>query len=89
MTNLTKVASIFAETEIDDAVVLMHIDTGNFHTLKTTGLAIWRMIDGSRDEAAICAELHMAYDVDAEICRAEVTRFVTQMRVAGFLERGV
>lgn len=85
MAAIRKSAEQFAETRIDDEVVLMHVDTGHFHALKATGLAIWDLIDDSRDEAAISAELQQRFDVDPAECDREVARFVGELRGAGFL----
>lgn len=85
MPPIIKAADQFAETRIDDEVVLMHIDSGNFHALKATGLAIWDLIDDQRDEAAISAELQGRFAVTPDECDREVTRFVGELRAAGFL----
>ena len=83
---LHKVTGKFAETELDGEIVLMNIDTGSFHGLKDTGLAIWKLIDGRRDMSAIRDEAMELYDVDSATCTAEVRRFVDQMVKAGFVE---
>lgn len=84
---IRKATDHFAETALDDELVLMNIDTGSFHALKGTGFAIWQLIDGTRDEAAICAALLQSYAVDPQTCQAEVGRFIEQMVGAGFVER--
>jgi hypothetical protein len=85
---LRKVVARFAETPLDDELVLMNIDTGSFHALKDTGLAVWQLIDGTRNHAAICAVLLEAYEVDPQACAREVSLFVDQMIAAGFVEHG-
>lgn len=85
---IRKATASFAETELDDEVVLMNIDTGRFFALKGTGLAIWQLIDGERDLAAIGAAMTDRYEVDAAICAADVERLIEQMSDAGFVERG-
>ncbi len=84
---IRKATDRFAETPLDDELVLMNIDTGSFHALKGTGFAIWQLIDVTRDEAAICAALLQSYAVDPQTCQAEVSRFIEQMVGAGFVER--
>lgn len=85
-TPIHKATDRFAETALDDELVLMNIDNGSFHALKDTGLAIWQLIDGTRDQAAICAALVESYAVDPQTCQAEVGRFIEQMAGAGFVE---
>ena len=76
----------FAESEVDGELVLMNIDTGHFHALKGTGLAIWRLVDGKRTLAAIQAELQRDYDVDEARCRSESAQFLASLKAAGFVE---
>jgi PqqD family protein of HPr-rel-A system len=83
---IRKIATRFAETQLDDELVLMNVDTGSFHTLKGTGLAIWQLLDDTGDQAAICTRLREQYDVDEQTCAAEVSRFIDQMVEAGFVE---
>ncbi len=85
---LRKATAKLAETELDGEIVLMNIDTGSFHALKDTGLAIWKLIDGHRDLPAICDQAMALYDIDADTCTAEVGQFIDQMVEAGFVERG-
>jgi len=81
-----KVPDRFAETNLNGEVVLMNIDSGQFHALKDTGLAIWRLIDGVRSIAAIQTELLKTYDVDEAQCRAETFRFLNALKDSGFVE---
>lgn len=81
-----KATNVLAETELDGEVVLMNIDTGSFHALKGTGLAIWQMIDGSRDLTTIKAEMRKRFDVDDATCSAEVDAFVQSVAKVGFVE---
>jgi pyrroloquinoline quinone biosynthesis protein D len=85
MTILAKATAKFAETTIDDEVVLMNIDSGSFHALKGTGLAIWKLIDGERSTDAIMQELVARYTVKPEQCAAEVATFTAQLTKAGFI----
>jgi len=81
----SKATQRFVETELDGEAVIMNVDTGQFHALKDTGLAIWRLIDGERSIALILAELLKTYDVDEERCRSECERFFATLQSAGFV----
>jgi Coenzyme PQQ synthesis protein D (PqqD) len=85
MTILTKVIGQFAETSLDDELVLMNLDTGSFYALKGTGLAIWTMIDGVQSNDAITSALAARYAVDPAQCEAELAAFAGQLTDAGFL----
>lgn len=82
-----KVTDRFFETELDDGLVIMDVDSGTFHTLKSTGLAIWKLIDGTRTESEIVAALTARYAVDPATCAGEVAEFIGQVVGAGFVQR--
>jgi hypothetical protein len=84
---MRKATGKFVETELDGEIVLMNVDTGRFHVLKGTGLAIWRLIVGERDLAAIQSELMRSYAVDEVQCRAETVKFIDMLSGAGLVER--
>ncbi|MGB7373947.1 PqqD family protein [Pontixanthobacter sp.] len=82
----TKCSEKFIETELDGELVVMNTDTGKFHTLKTTGLAIWRLIDGARDTHAIKSALMDEYDIhDENRCDAEISTFLQSMVTADMI----
>lgn len=76
----------FVETDIDDEVVVMDLDSGNFFSLKDTALEIWRLVDGSRTSADIVAEIAAAYDLAESELAADIAAFLDQAQAAGLLE---
>lgn len=84
-TAITKVEGKFAEMRVDDAIVVMGIDSGAFFGLKATGLAIWELIDGTRTAEGIVADLAARYDVEAARCAADVRAFLSRLAEAGFV----
>ena len=87
MTLIRKVHANFAETRIDSEVVLMRLDTGQFHTLKSTGLAVWDLIDGTRDRDGILAALAQVDDLEPEARISEQDRFLASLEGAGLAAR--
>ena len=87
MSLIRKVPANFAETRIDAEAVLMRLDTGHFHTLKSTGLAVWDLIDGTRDRDGIVAALAQDYAVTPETCAADVDQFLASLEDAGLAAR--
>lgn len=85
---ICKIPDSFIETRIDDELVLVQVDRGTFHSLKTSGLAIWDLIDGTRDKSAIVEALAREFDVAREQCDAEVQRFLDQLHKAGLIALG-
>lgn len=82
---IAKVQGKFVETEIDDEVVLMDLESGNFFSLAGTSLAVWRAIDGERSEDQIAAALADEYDQTLERVQADVADFLGELRDAGLI----
>lgn len=82
---LVKCMDQFIETEIDDEAVLMHLDSGDFFSLAGTALAIWQLVDGTRDRDAIVAALVAEYGADSSEVGDDVDRFASELVELGFL----
>ncbi|GGZ89700.1 PqqD family protein [Novosphingobium arvoryzae] len=83
---LNKCPDRFVETEIDDEIVVMDLESGNFFSLKDTALDIWRLVDGTRSPADIAAELANDYDVAESELADDVAAFLDEALTAGLLE---
>ncbi len=83
---LNKCPDRFVETEIDDEIVVMDLESGNFFSLKDTALDIWRLVDGTRSPADIAAELANDYDVAESELADDVAAFLDKALTAGLLE---
>ena len=85
---LTKQTERFSETTIDEEIVVMSLESGDFFSLTGTAKAIWLLIDGTRDRAALLAELALQHGCrEAEIA-ADVEAFLDQLTRAGLLAAG-
>lgn len=82
---LMKQQGRFSETEVDGEVILLHLDDGTFFSLTETAAAIWALIDGKRNRAAIQAELAKMYDADDVTIAAQLGGFIAQLQAAGFV----
>lgn len=82
---LMKQQGRFSETEVDGEVILLHLDDGTFFSLTETAAAIWALIDGKRNGAAIQAELAKMYDADDVTIAAQLGGFIVQLQAAGFV----
>lgn len=85
---LKKADGKFNETAIDDEVVVMHQDSGDFFSLTGTARSIWLLIDGSRDRMAVLAALAAEYAVEPAEIDADLDAFLAQLRDAGLLADG-
>ena len=77
---LTKDPSAFAETRIDDEIVVMSLSSGDFFSLQGSAAAIWELIDGSRDRAAVLTALVHDYAAPEAALAAEFDAFLAELR---------
>ena len=85
MTNLTKRTDRFTQAEIDDEIVVMLLDTGEFYSLTGTASAIWRLIDGTHDQAAMIDALLADFDGCETDISVEVDQFITKLKELGLV----
>ena len=85
MTRIIKRSDRFTETAIDDEIVVMRLDNGEFFALAESAAAIWRLIDGERDRAAILPELEEFYGNDGRLSE-DVDEFLAKLREADLIE---
>ncbi|MEP7316317.1 MAG: PqqD family protein [Sphingomicrobium sp.] len=85
MTALTKQNDRLTETEIDDEIVVMHLDTGEFYSFTGTAAAIWRLIDGTRCGAEVAGSLSNDYDRGKTDISIEVDQFIAELKELGLV----
>lgn len=81
----SKATDRFAETVIDDEIVVMNIADGSFFSLTGTARAIWQLIDGSRDRSALLTALAQDYPADEAAMAADLDAFLLQLEAAGLI----
>lgn len=86
MTAITKRLERLTEAEIDDEIVVMLIDKGEFFSLSGTAVAIWRKIDGTRDRSALIRELAAEFDVPEKEVAADVDEFLERLGGLGLID---
>lgn len=82
---LVKRQEAFSETRIDDEVVVMLLDTGEFLSIAGTGCDIWTRIDGSCGRAQLIADLASEYDAPENEIAADVDDFLAMLKDAGLI----
>lgn len=89
MSRLVKQSDRFTETAIDDEIVIMRLDTGEFFAISGTAAATWRLIDGTRDRAALLASLKADFTGDGQEIRQDVEEFLAQLKKTGLIASAV
>jgi hypothetical protein len=54
-------------------------------SLNETGLLIWNMLEKGCDEADLLAAFLEKYDVESEVAKRDIGRFLDKLRSAGIL----
>jgi hypothetical protein len=85
MNTIRKRENEFTETVIDDEIVIMHLDRGDFFALSGTAAAIWRLIDGTKGRDSLIEELSNDFDADPESVETDVDEFLEELGKAGLV----
>ncbi|MGQ9897112.1 MAG: PqqD family protein [Acidobacteriota bacterium] len=73
-------------TEVEDALVLLHLDTKRYFTLNSTGAAIWKYLVEGKSEADIVAALAEEYNADDSHLMNSTRRLLAQLKEAVLIE---
>ncbi len=88
MTVLHKLTGNFTEAVVDDEIILMRLDNGELLSLTKTAAAIWRLIDGNRDRAALITALGAEFDADEQLIARDVGELLHKLKEAGLVAEG-
>ncbi len=84
-TPLSKAADRFSETAIDDEIVVMSLENGDFFSLTGTARSIWLLIDGTRDRAALGRDVAAQFGCSEQDIAGDLDAFLDQLNGAGLL----
>ncbi len=82
---LAKAVGHFTETTIDDEIVVMSLDSGDFFSLTGTAKSVWLALDAAFDRAGIIARLTDEFGAGADVIAGDVDAFLAQLSAAGLL----
>ncbi len=85
MSALVKQPDRYSETAIDDEIVVMRLDSGEFFSLAGTAATTWRLIDGTRDRDDVVAELTEQFEGNVVDISADIDEFLVTLREMGLL----
>ena len=66
--------------KVGDQLVMMSIETGSYVGLSDVGARIWELVETPQDIDRLCELLVAEFDVAPDVCRAEVTAFLAELR---------
>ena len=70
-----------------EGAVLLHLDTGQYHSLNRLGTLIWRLVDGGSTVAGLVAALRAELEDPPDTLEADVQAFVAGLRERGLIEQ--
>lgn len=62
--------------DIGEEVVMLHLENNAYYDTDAIGTDIWHRLAQPMTVHVLCAALVQAYDVDVEICQADVLAFL-------------
>ena len=72
--------------DIDDEIVLLSIEQGEYYQLAGAGSRIWELMASPVKVSAMVDRLCEEFDVAREACEREVLGFLEQMRADGLID---
>lgn len=72
--------------EIDDELVLMSVEQGNYYGLDAIGADIWRRLEEPMQVSAMCDALCKEYEADADTIRRDVLALLERLIAEGLVE---
>jgi Coenzyme PQQ synthesis protein D (PqqD) len=72
-------------TEVEDTMVLLHLDTKRYFTLNATGVSIWRELAAGKSEAEIVAALAAEYEAEASKLADSTHQLLGKLEQAGLI----
>ncbi len=73
-------------SDLDDQVVVMNIESGEYFDIDPVGAFIWKRIEELQTVAAVCAALVDEYDVAPDQCEKETIEFLQELSELGAIE---
>lgn len=82
MSAIQKLTANFTEADIDNEIILMRLDNGELLSLADSAAAVWRLIDGQRDRAALVAALEAEFEAGSQQIDRDVADLLRQLAEA-------
>jgi hypothetical protein len=71
---------------LDGEIAILNLDRAVYFGLKDVGAHIWQALQEPKSVSQICDDVMAEFDVAADACRADISRFLLSMRDAGLVE---
>lgn len=85
MAALLSRASDIPTAQLDDALLMLNIPRGQYHSLDSVGARIWELLAAPTTRGDLVTRLVDEFDVSPAQCGAEVDGFLEELRARGLL----
>ena len=72
-------------TDLAGEKVMIDFESGKYFMLTGSANEIWDLLDNGADSESIVAALTEIYDVEPEVCREGVLKFLNELESIGFI----
>jgi hypothetical protein len=74
------------ESAVDGEVIALDIAQGECYGFNPVASSIWHLLETETSVAEICDKLCKEFDVERDVCEADVTRLLGELRAAGLVD---
>jgi transposase InsO family protein len=71
---------------VGEDIVALHVDNGHCYGMEKVSATIWELLAEPIGVGALCDRLTAMYEVEPEVCRADVERLLQDFRNEGLIE---
>jgi hypothetical protein len=72
-------------TVLDDELVLMSIDLGNYYGISSTARRIWELLEAPATLASLLVQLAVEFDASPDTLRTDVEEFLLRLEREGLV----
>jgi hypothetical protein len=74
------------ESAVDGEVIALDISQGECYGFNPVASSIWHLLERETSVAEICDSLYKEFEVERDVCEADVTRLLVELQSAGLIE---
>lgn len=73
-------------SEFGEEHVLLNLKNGTYYGVEEVGGEVWKMLQQPVSFGSLCSAMAESFDVDADLCRQDLHRFVSDLLAHGLVE---
>ena len=73
-------------TTLDNEVVVMSVDRGNYYSMDRVGSYIWQLMEKPLQFEALCSRITQHFNVERAECETDLLNFVHELAQEGLID---